>query len=167
MAQVTRDILKSYFRTGAYPTEEQFATLIDSLRHYLDEVPMSKVIGLIEALNSKAEKDIEGYEKKSIVVSATGQTVTASMGNIYRWSSALDTLSVLLSGEDASFAGIVTLLFTTGSDPDISFQSTDGLTIYYQSGVNFAANTSYEVSCLYAVDRWIVAISKLSTTLGG
>lgn len=58
MAQVTRDILKSYFRTGAYPTEEQFAALIDSLRHYLDDVPMSKVTGLNEALNGKASADI-------------------------------------------------------------------------------------------------------------
>ena len=54
MAQVTRDILKSYFRTGMYPTEEQFATLIDSLRHYLDEIPMLKVSGLAAALNGKA-----------------------------------------------------------------------------------------------------------------
>ena len=54
MAVLPRDILKSYFHTGAYPTEEQFASLIDSMRHQTDNVPMEKVSGLMAALNDRA-----------------------------------------------------------------------------------------------------------------
>lgn len=71
MAVLSRDILKSYFRTGAYPTEEQFAALIDSFRHYLDEVPMSKVTGLTEALNSKASADISSVLNQMLEAAQT------------------------------------------------------------------------------------------------
>ena len=71
MAILSRDILKSYFRTGAYPTEEQFAALIDSFRHYLDEVPMSKVTGLTEALNSKASADISSVLNQMLEAAQT------------------------------------------------------------------------------------------------
>lgn len=54
MAILSRDILKGYFRTGAYPTEAQFASLIDSMLHHADKVALENVEGLPAALNGKA-----------------------------------------------------------------------------------------------------------------
>lgn len=54
MATLSRDTLKGYFKTGMYPTEEQFASLIDSMRHQSDSVPMENISGLPAALNDKA-----------------------------------------------------------------------------------------------------------------
>lgn len=54
MAILSRDTLKGYFKTGMYPTEEQFASLIDSMRHQTDNVPMENISGLPAALNDKA-----------------------------------------------------------------------------------------------------------------
>lgn len=48
-------MLKSWFRRGLYPTESQFADLIDSFRHKDDKVSMSDVDGLPSALNGKAD----------------------------------------------------------------------------------------------------------------
>ncbi|MCF0184094.1 MAG: chitobiase/beta-hexosaminidase C-terminal domain-containing protein [Bacteroidaceae bacterium] len=58
MAQQDRATLKSFFRTGAYPTEQQFADLIDSLRHHTDSIGMGMVEGLYDALNGKAPQEI-------------------------------------------------------------------------------------------------------------
>ncbi len=49
-----RNILKTYFETGKYPTEAQFAELIDALRHADDPIPMTDIQGLADALNGKA-----------------------------------------------------------------------------------------------------------------
>ena len=50
-----RDIsqLKAWFRRGLYPTEGQFADLIDSFRHRLERVALTDVEGLADALNRK------------------------------------------------------------------------------------------------------------------
>lgn len=50
-----RSVLKAFFRTGAYPTQGQFETLIDSV--YVkdeDTVPINKVAGLSDTLAGKA-----------------------------------------------------------------------------------------------------------------
>lgn len=54
MAILSRDILKGYFKTGAYPTEEQFASLIDSMLHQTDKVAWENIEGLPAVLNDKA-----------------------------------------------------------------------------------------------------------------
>ena len=54
-----RDALKGYFQTGKYPTEQQFAALIDSFVHKTDSVPMQLVEGLASVLNGKANKSVE------------------------------------------------------------------------------------------------------------
>ena len=55
----TKDTLKSYFLTGKYPTEEQFAALIDSFVHKTDSISLQLVEGLTAALNGKANKSVE------------------------------------------------------------------------------------------------------------
>lgn len=53
MAIQTIAQLKAWFRRGLYPTEGQFADLIDSFRHKSEKVPLADVSGLTEALNNK------------------------------------------------------------------------------------------------------------------
>lgn len=50
---VNREVLKTYFRRGAYPTEAQFAALIDSLRHKNEPVQINDVERLAATLNDK------------------------------------------------------------------------------------------------------------------
>jgi len=51
MAIKSKATLKTYFETGDFPTESQFADLIDSLRHEDEEVPLNEVTGLLDILN--------------------------------------------------------------------------------------------------------------------
>jgi hypothetical protein len=53
MAIRTKDILKSWFRTGLYPTQEQFWDLFDSYYHKLEGINFDDVTGLIEYLNER------------------------------------------------------------------------------------------------------------------
>ena len=55
MDKQTRDSLKSYFQTGKYPTEEQFAALIDSMQHRDDSINVAQVKGLPALINAKAD----------------------------------------------------------------------------------------------------------------
>ena len=58
MSIQTREVLKTYFETGDYPTEAQFSALIDSLFHKTeDSLPLTSVDGLttqLAALRSDA-----------------------------------------------------------------------------------------------------------------
>ena len=78
MAKVSRNTLKNYFRTGAYPTEQQFGNFIDSMRHMDDMIPMGSVEGLIDALNGKA--DDAGVDLKDYMV--VGQSILP-LGSYY------------------------------------------------------------------------------------
>ena len=53
-----RNTLKGYFKTGAYPTQEQFELLIDSLRHKNDNIPVTLIEGLTGLLNEKADASV-------------------------------------------------------------------------------------------------------------
>ena len=56
MATRSRAELKQWFKRGMYPTESQFADLIDSLFHKgEDTISISHVESLSEVLNRKAE----------------------------------------------------------------------------------------------------------------
>ena len=55
----SRDILKSWFKRGKYPTESHFSDLIDSFRHKEEKIAINEVSDLATALNSKSDKSIE------------------------------------------------------------------------------------------------------------
>lgn len=56
MATQTMAQLKAWFRKGMYPTEAQFADLVDSFRHRNEKVGLPDVDGLAEALNAKYDR---------------------------------------------------------------------------------------------------------------
>ena len=55
MAIKTVEQLKAYFRKGLYPTESQFADMLDSYRHRGEKMDLTQVEGLAEALNGKCD----------------------------------------------------------------------------------------------------------------
>lgn len=72
MSITPKDKLKEYFSKGAYPTEGQFADLIDSMRHHGDQVPMTEIEGLASALNRKFDAT-SGNALKATVLAHTSQ----------------------------------------------------------------------------------------------
>lgn len=70
----TREQLKRYFKKGAYPTEGQFADLIDSCLQADDELPISQITGLNEALNGKMEH-AEGNALREDIATAEAHTL--------------------------------------------------------------------------------------------
>ena len=58
MSIQTKEVLKTYFETGDYPTEAQFAALIDSLFHKTDDtLPLASVEGLAAQLATLRNAD--------------------------------------------------------------------------------------------------------------
>lgn len=86
MAIQTVSQIKAWFRRRMYPTQEQFSDLLDSYYHKFESIAMSKVDGLMAALNLKQDKatdivvdastlesydptKIEGYQAGNVFVS--------------------------------------------------------------------------------------------------
>lgn len=57
MAQQNRSTLKSFFKTGDVPTENQFSDLIDSFINRLDDSTLQDIITIQNNLESKVKKD--------------------------------------------------------------------------------------------------------------
>lgn len=66
MAIQTIKQLKAWFRKGLYPTEGQFADLIDSFRHKGERVPIQDVEGLTEAVNGKYDSSEAAILEKKV-----------------------------------------------------------------------------------------------------
>lgn len=75
MAVVAKDVLKSYFETGDFPTQGQFSDLIDSLLHVGGSIAISQVTSLEATLNAlSAALPIVGQtdEDVAIPIAASG-----------------------------------------------------------------------------------------------
>lgn len=69
MALATITQLKSWFSRGKYPTEEQFASWLDSFWHKTDDIiPIASVANLAERLNAK----LDTSERAALVEQMTG-----------------------------------------------------------------------------------------------
>lgn len=86
MAIKTAAHLKRRFLRGMYPTETDFADLIDSFRHRQDKISLTEIGGLAEALNGKLdsseakliEKRVDGHDERirQLQATLTGQEKT-------------------------------------------------------------------------------------------
>ena len=65
-----RETLKKWFRTGAKPTEAQFAELIDSFRHVDEKLKVSDVENLAGLIGGKMERTetIEEFASQSAAI---------------------------------------------------------------------------------------------------
>lgn len=107
--------------------------------------------------------DITGKEDKISIEAASGTTLTAQVKKYYRFSSEVNTLAVTLPiPSDTTHLQTILFGFTTGANPDISWNST--ATIHKGDGYQIDANTTYEVNALYNGVNWIIFAHKIITT---
>mgnify|MGYP006988832844 CR=1 FL=1 len=131
-----RNILKTYFETGKYPTEAQFAELIDALRHADDPIPMTDIQGLADALNGKA-----GTE----------------------YATALDALLLRIgNGELGMTDGEREMLLTSAQKAWINSQMADALAEEAKS--KFSVSTATSGTSSYSVDALASATMTVTVT---
>ena len=132
MSVVTKDILKTYFETGDYPTQAQFANLIDSLRNVNDPIALADLAeDVITAINNAASS----MGNPPIVTAPGATTVTIPHGVL------IDLILVLNS------SGIVFSAGWTNGGTDVvdNYQIPDN-----QSAINtIIFNKSDEHNTLY------------------
>ncbi len=68
MAITDLNILKSYFKTGDKPTQDQFSAVFDSFWHKSEGIPLAKIEGLQGVLDQKQDKLIAGVTIRNLEV---------------------------------------------------------------------------------------------------
>lgn len=95
----------------------------------------------------------------SIVVT-TGESLETLINKYYKFSNAVNTLTVTLPaiGNVTSIKGIC-INFTTGDTPNITFTSADNKTISYFDSYpdTWGLNSEYEINCIFNGTKWIIA----------
>lgn len=97
---------------------------------------------------------------QTVHVSPSGTTaLTCETGKYHRVEGVVNTLAVTLPAiSNLSNVYNISLSFTTGTSPVITFSSADSRAIRFQSGYDLAANTTYEVNCLFNGFAWMIAL---------
>lgn len=107
--------------------------------------------------------DISGKEDKMVVETvASGTTLTAAVGNYYRFTYDVGTLAITLPTPTGSNAQSVLFFMTTGASPAVTFTST-GNTIYKNDGFAIDATTTYEINALWNGGAWVINAVKYTT----
>jgi hypothetical protein len=97
MAIKTKAQLKTYFETGDYPTQAQFADLIDSLLQVNDSIPISQVTNLQTTLNTLLQTaPITGQTDEDIEFTFT---VDGIVRELWLWCGSNTTLTVRKNGD--------------------------------------------------------------------
>jgi hypothetical protein len=97
MAIQTKNTLKTYFETGDFPTQTQFADLIDSLLHVAGSITISQVTnlqGILNGLSQQATLTGVADESQEFVLSEA-QLVR----EVVFWGAAPLTLTLRLKGD--------------------------------------------------------------------
>ena len=99
---------------------------------------------------------ISGKEDKAEIISASGTTLSPSVNKYYRFSEAVNTLSVTLPvPTDTTHIASVILYFTSGNNPNVTITCPSD--VYYANGFEIDANSTYEVNALWNGIAWVVA----------
>lgn len=110
-----------------------------------------------------SHQDISGKEDKMVVVAVdSGTTLTAAVGNYYRFTYDVGTLDITLPTPTGSNAQSVLFFMTTGASPAVTFTST-GNTIYKNDGFVIDASTTYEINALWNGGAWVINAVKYTT----
>lgn len=103
-----------------------------------------------------SHQDISGKEDKMVVVTqSSGTTLTAAVGNYYRFTYDIGTLDITLPTPTGSNAQSVLFFMTTGASPAVTFAST-GNTIYKNDSFAIDATTTYEINALWYGGAWVI-----------
>lgn len=127
---------------------------LDTLKEV--ENRFSEIEQEIESNFSEVEQDISDKEDKAEIISASGTTLSPSVNKYYRFSEAVNTLTVTLPvPTDSTHVASVILYFTAGSNPNVTITCPSD--VYYSDGFEIKADTTYEVNCLWNGASWVVA----------
>ena len=122
----------------------------------------------VSAFNNDAgyltsHQDISGKEDKmTVVTQSSGTTLTATVGNYYRFTYDVGTLDITLPTPTGSNAQSVLFFMTTGASPAVTFTSS-GNTIYKNDGFAIDATTTYEINALWNGGAWVINAVKYTT----
>lgn len=97
-----------------------------------------------------------------VVTQSSGTTLTAAVGNYYRFTYNVGTLDITLPTPTGSNAQSVLFFMTTGASPAVTFTST-GNTIYKNDGFAIDATTTYEINALWNGGAWVINAVKYTT----
>ena len=110
-----------------------------------------------------SHQDISGKEDKmTVVTQSSGTSLTATVGNYYRFTYDVGTLDITLPTPTGSNAQSILFFMTTGASPAVAFIST-GNTIYKNDGFAIDATTTYEINALWNGGAWVINAVKYTT----
>ena len=103
--------------------------------------------------------NISSKADKMGIVSASGTTLTAAVGNYYRFDQDVNDLTITLPSMSPNSATLesVMIFFTAGNDPDIRIASAANQQISKFVGYDIVSGVSYELNCMWNGAKWIVA----------
>ena len=138
-------------RTASYGVDG--ITLVD----LNSNMAILQVDGVLK-LNGKAiatEDNLSDKEDAMPITTATGETLSAVVGNYYRLDN-VGTLAITLPTiTGATKLQSVTFMLTTGTTPQITITSAGEETILYQMDITtLEPNTSYEMTALWNGSEW-------------
>ena len=158
----------NYFAIGS----TEGSASVPSFDSYTDTVHVTSQ-SLTTAQKTQARTNIDAastsqlstFESKTnIVVQSSTATLTAAVGNYYRYDAAVGTLAITLPvPTDTTHLSSIVFAFTTNSSADVTFTST--ASIKYQDGFSIDSDTSYEVNAIYNGAYWALAAIILVDTL--
>lgn len=102
-------------------------------------------------------QDISGKENAMPIATATGETLTAVVGNYYRLDN-VGTLAITLPTiVEATKLQAITFMIACGLSALVTFAPQGSETILYQEGFALEANTIYEVTALWNGSEWTLS----------
>ena len=112
MAKTDRNIIKQWFTTGSFPTEQQFWNWLDSFFHKDDLIPIASVDGLVALINNlplsgsatslaPASKTIDAGKLINAILLTSADSMTVKVGTTLGGNE-LDTYII-----DANTSGLI------------------------------------------------------------
>ena len=112
----------------------------------------------IKVIRELCENVNKALNSQMSVAEATGTSVEAEVGKYYRYADPVASLVVTLPQvSGTSQPSNISFFLTTGSDPDIKFES--DADVYLSGESTFSDDTSYYITATYDGAEWIVNVS--------
>ena len=155
LAQAVRDLLtaaSTALQPSAIANMEVITNKVTAIQNGVTDLQYPSALAVLTALNRKADKmPVNAYNVIPV-------TFEPSENTYNRFDVAVDTLAVNLPAiTDTSKVQGLVLSLTTGTNPNITFVTSDGSSVLYFDGYNIEAGKTYEINCLFNGRNWIVA----------
>ena len=112
----------------------------------------------IKVIRELCENVNKALNSQMSVAEATGTSVEAEVGKYYRYADPVTSLVVTLPQvSGTSQPSNISFFLTTGSDPDIKFES--DADVYLSGESTFSDDTSYYITATYDGAEWVVNVS--------